>query len=455
MSRKKITIIGAGLCGSLLGILLAKKGYKIHVLEKRPDLRRADISAGRSINLALSDRGLNALEMVGLKSEVEKLCIPMKGRLIHAKDGSTNFSPYSGRANEYINSVSRGGLNGLLLDKLDSFSNAKTHFNLGCDVIDVENSTIKCTNSKTSKSETFQSDIIFGTDGAGSVVRQSMFNKFDKSTSQLSQEFLAHGYKELSIPADKNGGFRIEKNALHIWPRGSFMLIALPNLDGSFTVTLFLAYKGGEWSYEMLKDEATITKFFTSEFPDALQHMPNLIEDFQQNPTGKLGTVKCSPWHINDKILLMGDAAHAIVPFYGQGMNASFEDVSVFNQILESNQNNWEGLFQKYQTKRKKDADAIADLAIDNFYEMRDHVALPAFMKKRKIEMALEQNFPYDYYSKYSMVTFKPEMSYAEAMIKGRLQDEVLLEMCEDDTIENQDLKNILSTVNQKVEKRL
>ena len=264
----------------------------------------------------------------------------------------------------------------------------------------------------------------------------------------FSQDYLTHGYKELSILPTNTGEYKTYKNALHIWPRGDFMLIALPNLDGSFTVTLFLSYYDGKYNFNNLTTSEIVTEFFTEEFPDALALMPNLIDDFFENPTAALGTVKCSPWHYKGNTLLMGDAAHAIVPFYGQGMNASFEDVVEFNAILDNHKGDWETVFKVYESTRKKDTDAIADLAIDNFHEMKDHVANPIFQKKRKLEMALEEQFPEDYFSKYSLVTFNENIGYREAMLRGRAQDKAILNMLTDGELNlNDNLKLILEKV--------
>ena len=263
-----------------------------------------------------------------------------------------------------------------------------------------------------------------------------------------SQNYLSHGYKELEIPADKNGKYQISDGHLHIWPRGEYMLIALPNMDGSFTVTLFLSYDEGEYNFKNLTSEEKITTFFEKQFPDALKLIPSVKDEFFNNPTGPLGTIKCSPWMYKNKTILIGDAAHAIVPFYGQGMNASFEDVTVFDEILNQDLGSWEAVFKQYQNSRKEDVDAIADLAIDNFHEMKDHVANPLFKEKRKLEMELEKTFPNEYFSKYSMVTFNEDIPYAEAMKKGRAQDKALLNMVADNDLENNlDLKSVLKKV--------
>ncbi len=429
-----ILIIGAGLCGSLLALRLAQRGHKVMVYESRPDMRKTQVEAGRSINLALSDRGLRALRLVGVEKLTKEICIPMKGRLIHDEKGNTFESNYSGREGEYINSISRGDLNRILLEEADKNDNVTLNFNCKCLHVDHENSSATFLDIENKKEFTVKTDVVFGADGAGSVVRKS-FEGLANFDFTISQDFLTHGYKELEIPADTFGKHQISKDHLHIWPRGDYMLIALPNTDGSFTVTLFLSYNEGEYSFNNLVTKEKITSFFKQQFPDALELIPDVLAEFKNNPTGKLGTVKCYPWSYKNSLLL-GDAAHAVVPFYGQGMNASFEDVLVLDEVITQNKGeSWQVVFEKFQKIRKPDADAIADLAIDNYYEMRDHVANKDFKLKRKIEMALEKTFPNQYASKYSLVTFNEFIGYHEAMTRGRKQDDVLLSMIEKNEI--------------------
>lgn len=450
--QQNILIIGAGLCGSLLALRLAQRGFKVTVYEMRPDLRKTDISAGRSINLAFSDRGNKAMKLVGLETQVKALCIPMYGRMIHNKDGHTHLSNYSGRNHEYINSISRGDLNALLLTEAEKHENVSIHFNKKCKSVDFENPSALFQDYYTKEEFTANANIILATDGAGSVLRKSYYLS-KKFLFSFSQDYLTHGYKELSILPTQDGDYKTYKNALHIWPRGDFMLIALPNLDGSFTVTLFLSYSEGAYNFNNLTNEAIVLEFFKKEFPDALALMPNLVDDFFKNPTAPLGTVKCSPWHYKGNTLLMGDAAHAIVPFYGQGMNASFEDVVEFDKVLDKNLNTWEAVFSTYEKIRKKDTDAIADLAIDNFHEMKAHTANPIFQEKRKLEIALEENFPNEYESKYALVTFNENIGYREAMLTGRAQDKAILNLLSDKKINlKDDLKIILEQVKQETE---
>lgn len=434
--KENILIIGAGLCGSLLALRLGQRGYKVRVMELRPDLRTVDISAGRSINLAFSNRGIKAMKMVGIEHKVMKLCIPMHGRMLHDRDGNSKLSKYSGRDGEYINSISRELLTGLLMDEAEALENVSIEFNRKCNNVDFESNTAHFTNSESGETFECNADLIFGTDGAGSALRKSYFSE-RKFLFSFSQNYLTHGYKELTIPPTKNGDFRTFKNALHIWPRGEYMIIALPNLDGSFTVTLFLAYEGGVYNFDALSTEESVLNFFKNEFPDALELMPNLAKEFFENPTAPLGTVKCYPWQYKGKNMLLGDASHAIVPFYGQGMNASFEDVVEFDRFLDQHNGDWEKTFKAFQRKRKIDTDGIADLAIDNFHEMKDHVANPLFQKKRALEMTLETELPNDYFSKYSMVTFREDMGYHEAMTRGRAQDKAILNMIDDGEIDS------------------
>ena len=427
-SNQKLLIIGAGLCGSLLALRMAQRGYQVQLVEKRPDLRDVTQDAGRSINLSLSDRGLKALRLAGVEEQALELCIPMYGRMIHDKKSNTFMSNYSGRDGEYINSISRPGLNMLLLDKAQAMPNVELIFNKGCTAINLEQGTATFIDFNTKQESTFEGDLVLATDGAGSVVRKAMFDKRELLFS-FSQQWLTHGYKEITIPATKDGGYRTQKGALHIWPRGEDMLIALPNLDGSFTVTLFAPYANTKYCFDNLTTPEMVQEYFTQEYPDAIALMPNLVKEFFDNPTGPLGTIRCTPWHCYDKVVLLGDAAHAIVPFYGQGMNASFEDVFVFDEILDKHQGNWKTVLTEYEKTRRRDTDAIANLALDNFHEMKEHTASPLFQEKRKLEMAFEGQFPKQYSSKYSLVTFNEDISYHQAMTRGRAQDKTILKL--------------------------
>lgn len=413
--KKNIVIVGAGLVGSLLSVYLAKRGHKIDVFEKRPDIRDKKYKGGRSINLALSHRGWTALDGVGLRDKIEPISIPMYGRVIHQMDGTTDFQPY-GKNNQAIYSVSRGELNRQLVLEADKTPDVEFHYDRKCIHIDFYANEIEFKHTITNDLQDFKPDLIFGADGAYSKVRYEMQKTplFD-----FSQDYLEHGYKELTIPASENGGFRIEKNALHIWPRKSFMLIALPNLDGSFTCTLFAPFKG-ENGFNSVKTEQDAVAYFDNHFPSALKHMPTFVEDYMGNPTSYLTTMRCGPWHKN-KVALIGDASHAIVPFYGQGMNSGFEDCRVFDEVVERHSNrNWDSIFNEYSKIRKPDADAIADLALRNFVEMRDSTADDNFLLRKKLEqfiMKEEQGFV----PQYSMVSFTNKR-YSEALIQGDKQ---------------------------------
>lgn len=425
VKKERVIIVGAGLCGSLLAIRLAQRGYEVAMYEKRQDIREEVIDAGRSINLALSSRGLMALDRAGLKETVLEECIPMRGRMIHPLDGDPFLSPYSGRPEDYINSVSRPGLNIRLVEEADTFDNVALHFEAKVTRVDLENAEIEYMHGGERKTD--KGSIVIGTDGAGSIVRRSMMGRSTRLLFNFSQDFLRHGYKELSILPGDGGAWKIHKEALHIWPRGHFMIIALPNLDGSFTLTMFHPFES-EVGFNTLDTRDKVQAMFEKYYADLLPYIPHYLDEYFENPVGTLGTIKCYPWQAYGKSLIMGDAAHAIVPFYGQGMNASLEDVRIFDEILDEEEGNWERLFSRFQDARVENTNAIADLAIDNFYEMRDHVDDANFKQKRKIEMALEQEFT-DYYSKYSLVTFKPELNYKAAMDQGRAQDKLLLEM--------------------------
>jgi kynurenine 3-monooxygenase len=355
----------------------------------------------------------------------------MLGRMIHDKKGNKFLSRYSGRKEKFINSISRPGLNMLLLNAAEKLPNVTILFDQGCTDVDLKNSTAYFEDYTTKEEIIHSGDILFGTDGAGSVLRNNMF--IDKELRlSFSIDWLSHSYKELTIPAMDNGRFKTDNNALHIWPRGENMLIALPNLDGSFTVTLFLAHETGAMNFKKLNSRQAVTNYFKEEFPDAIELMPDLADEFFENPTGTLGTVKCYPWSTYGKTLIMGDAAHAIVPFYGQGMIASFEDVVVLDNHIEAHKGDWPAIFTNYQKERKKDTDAIADLAMDNFHEMKEHTANPLFQQKRKLEIAFEEHFPSQYNSKYSLVTFNEDIPYSVAMRRGRAQDKAILNLLDD-----------------------
>ena len=419
---KKVTIVGAGLVGSLLSIYLAKRGYKVNVFERRQDMRSALISAGRSINLALSDRGWKGLEGVGIADEIRKIAIPMYGRYIHHKDGSTAYQPY-GKNDQAIYSVSRAEINMKLMDLAEEQPNVKLHFEERCLEIDRKEMISVFEHNVTKDIVKDKSDLIFGADGAFAASRLNMQLTSDRF--EYNQHYIEAGYKELIIPPGENGKFLMEKNALHIWPRGSFMMIALPNPDGNFTCTLFLPFEG-EKSFANLKTQADVKAFFESEFPDAVPLMPSLLNDFFHNPTSSLVTVKCFPWVFDNKVALIGDAAHAIVPFYGQGMNCGFEDCVVLNDLISKHNENWNKILPEYQELRKPDGDAIADLAIGNFIEMRDKTADPKFLLQKKIEARFNEKYPEKWIPLYSMVTYSPNIRYSKALSEGKRQQLIM-----------------------------
>ncbi len=423
-----ILVIGAGLVGSLLSIFLAKRGFSVTLIEKRRDMRKGENLAGRSINLALSNRGWRALEKVGLAESVKKLAIPMNGRMIHDEKGNLSFQKY-GKEGEAIYSVSRGGLNWLLLNKAES-EGVRIKFNLDCSAVDFGKNEVMFSNSLTKKNENISADAIIGADGAFSAVRENIMKS---GRFNYEQFYLEHGYKELAIEATITDDFAMEPNALHIWPRGKFMLIALPNLDKSFTCTLFFPFKG-EISFDSLTSSQEVEKFFQKTFPDALNLMPDLSKYFFENPTSSLVTIKCFPW-VKNNCMLIGDASHAIVPFYGQGMNAGFEDCFLFDSMLDNTHQTWQSLFHEFQSSRKKDTDAIADLAINNFIEMRDKVADDKFLLRKKIERELNERFPDRWIPLYSMVTFT-DIGYASALKRGKEQEAIMDKVMSDPEID-------------------
>ncbi|HWR33818.1 MAG TPA: NAD(P)/FAD-dependent oxidoreductase [Chitinophagaceae bacterium] len=435
--KKDITIIGAGLVGSLLSIYLSKRGYNVKVFERRNDMRKEKMAAGRSINLALSDRGIKALEEVGIMDELRKICIPMHGRFIHKADGSTASQAY-GKHGQFINSVSRGELNKKLMDLAEHHA-AEIIFNHKCEFIDWKTNTITFelpdlpAGQAGSRLITHNSGLIFGADGAYSAARLQHHLQHDRF--QYSQYYIDFGYKELNIPPGENGDFRMEKNALHIWPRGNYMLIALPNIDGSFTCTLFFPFEG-EPSFASLNTKEKVKIFFEKTFTDAVPMMPTVEEDFFNNPTSSLVTVRCYPWIREDRFALIGDAAHAIVPFFGQGMNCGFEDCSVLNRLMDMHGEDWKTILLHYQQSRKPDGDAIAELALNNFIEMRDKVADPKFLLQKKIEAKLHEKYPDKWIPAYTQVTFSPHIRYSDALKRGQQQEKIMQQVMSMDGIE-------------------
>lgn len=420
--KDKISIVGAGLVGSLMAVILKKKGFSVQIFEKRSDPRKSEIAEGRSINLALSDRGIRPLKLAGVYDVIAPYLIPMNGRMMHDQAGELTFQPY-GKEGQFINSVSRAQLNELLIESAEK-AGVEVLFDHKCSDINFETSTIEFENGRH-----IESDLIIGTDGAFSAIRKKLqfTDRFN-----FSQHYIEHGYKELAIEP-KNDEFRLEPNYLHIWPRGNFMLIALPNNDKTFTCTLFFPFEGNP-SFSSLNTIEDVDSFFSTYFKDAQELIPDLSKQFFDNPTSSLVTTKCDPWFKNRTIIL-GDAAHAIVPFYGQGMNSGFEDVRLFVEMAEEMDWNWDQVLPNYSTKRKPNADAISELALHNFIEMRDHVADPDFLKRKKLEGQIQERFPEDWIPLYSMVTFS-DIPYSEALRLGKIQKRVMDEVLQLDEAE-------------------
>lgn len=420
MKQQQIVVVGAGLAGCLLTVYLAKRGYKVRVYERRPDPRTKGYVGGRSINLALSARGLWGLAGVGLDATVMRNdAIAMPGRMMHDRAGRTLFQPYSSNPKDAINSVSRGGLNLTLLNEAARMPGVELIFDHTCTDIDLD-APAAIFQTPSGSSVRIDADVVLGADGAFSPLRGKL-QKTDRF--EYSQTYLKHGYKELHIPPGSDGTYRIERNALHIWPRGGSMMIALPNRDGSFTCTLFWPFEG-EHSFQSVQN-VDITEFFREMYPDAVPLMPTLREDFAANPVGSLVTVRCWPWQHMGKVAVLGDAAHAIVPFYGQGMNCAFEDVRVFAELLDTLGGDFGRVLPQFQEARKANADAIADMALTNFVEMRDFAGRPEFQYRKKVEQTLHAKFPDKVHPQYNLVSFST-VPYVDAQRSGRELDGVV-----------------------------
>src|SRR5271163_3160505 len=430
----KITLIGAGLNGPLLAILLAQRGFSVEIYERRPDMRRVRMSAGRSINLALSTRGIHGLQKAGLWERMRSIIIPMRGRMMHSIAGDLTFQPYGQNEAEVINSISRAELNIALMNAAEE-QGANIHFDQRCTRYDLKTGAIRMRNEETGEETIRETGVVIGCDGAASAIRAEMLKL---SRFNFSQQYLDYGYKELTIPAGANGEHLLETHALHIWPRGNYMLIALPNIDGTFACILFLPFEGPD-SFANISTPAEVMQFFESRFPDAVTLMPQLAENYLANPTGAMVTIKCSPWHVEGRALLLGDAAHAIVPFFGQGINCGFEDCTALVELLDRYGPEWMRVFAEFEKERKVNTDAIANMAIENFIEMRDRVADSRFLFRKKVELALEAKYPQLFVPKYSMVTFH-RVPYSVALARGTVQDRMLAELCESiDRVEDLD----------------
>ena len=419
-SAKNVVVVGGGLVGSLLSILLARRGSDVRLLERRGDMRSSTAESGRSINLVLTTRGIRGLELAGLEERAARITIPVMGRMMHTIDGELSYQPYGKDGSECNHSISRAGLNRLLLSEAESCG-VRIEFEKKVCGADLERGKLFLADGSE-----VEAPVIFGADGGGSAVRRVLvgLDGFEESIQPLG-----HGYKELLIPPDEDGAFRIEKNALHIWPRGDLMLMALPNLDGSFTVTLYLPEVGPS-SFREVNSTERVRDLFTEQFPDSIPLIPDFEASYLDNPIGNLGTVRCRPWHFRDRLLLIGDAAHAVVPFFGQGMNCGFEDCVVLDALLETHGDDWERAFAEFTPSRKPQADAIADMAVENFVEMRDKVGDPGFLLRKEVEHRLEQTMPREYRSRYSMVMYS-SIPYRRALEAGLIQQEILDDLCD------------------------
>lgn len=413
-------IVGAGLSGTLMALFLARRGYSVELLEKRSDPRRGDVERGRSINMAISERGLNALRAVGLEEAVQELCIPMFGRMLHDIEGALSFQPY-GQPGQHIRSISRRDLNVRLLEATSQYPHIQTRFDVEIEDIDFDGKRVAMRTPENRRKHWITGRLIIGADGANSVVRDHMLRR---SRINFAQDYLDYGYKELLIPAGEDGQHVLDPNALHIWPRHKHMLIALPNQDGSFTVTLFLPWKGAQESFASLTDAPGVESFFQAYFPDALQLLPDLAEQFFANPIGSMVSIRCQPWHRGDAAVLIGDASHAIVPFYGQGMNAAFEDCFELDRLFDTLDPDQLGpIVETLSETRFPHAEAIRQLALDNFIEMRSNVANPAFLLRKQLERTIQAIVPNRYVPLYSMISFT-NVPYADALARAKRQDQ-------------------------------
>jgi len=442
---KRVSIVGGGLVGALLAVFLRRRGNPVTVYEARPDPREAALLGGRSINLIVTVRGIHALRQVGLWDAVSQITAPVLGRMMHDRSGGRIYQPYGKDEGERNYSVSRGALNNLLLGAAED-AGAEMLFDRRLVSFDVRDNRLSFATSDGRKIDLVP-ELVFGADGAASKVREGLMRV---AGAAESIEMLAHGYKELEFPPASDGAHAMDPKALHIWPRGEFMLMGLPNPDGSFTGTLYLPYKGAN-SLEELQDDSAVRAFFEREFPDAVPLLPGLTGEFAANPSGELGTVRCTPWQINGSAALIGDAAHAIVPFFGQGMNAGFEDCTVLAELFKANERDWERTLPAYEASRKPNGDAIAEMALDNFVEMRERVGDRAFLLRKEIEHRLERAFPAEYRSRYSMVVYS-RIPYAIAQQAGRIQAELLDRWCADvDDAESLDLSMAQTSIRRRL----
>ena len=446
--NKSAIIVGAGLVGSLWAVYLSKAGYKVTIYERRSDIRKAEISAGKSINLALSARGWKALDAVGVGDEIRKIAIPMYGRTMHDLEGNLTNQPY-GKDGQAIYSVSRGGVNAKLMDIAEEVGNATIHYNEECVGADTAKGIVYLENSKTGVKSEAQADVVFAADGAFSAVRYHCLQK--KPGFNFSQRYISDGYREILLPANEDGTYKLDKNALHIWPRGRFMLIALANEDGSFTCTLFMPEKGDDaGAFDNLKSKEQVDSFFKNTFPDFYEMMPNIADAWEDHPLSSLAIMRSYPWHF-DKVAMIGDSAHATVPFYGQGMNGAFEDCTVLAGLMEKHNEDWSKIFPEYSEVRKPDGDALQDLSLDNYFVMRDYVADPKFLLQKKIEAKFSKLYPDKWMPLYSQVTFS-DVRYSDAYKNGKRQDALMKEILERPGIEeNWESQDVMDAILEKI----
>lgn len=428
---KKATIVGAGLVGSLWAAYLTKAGYHVQLFDARNDLRTTDISAGKSINLALSNRGWKALKNVGVADEVQKIAIPMYGRTMHDVNGKLTFQAY-GKEDQAIFSTSRAKLNCILMDFAEKTQNASIKFNHECVDFNIEKQTLTFKNHADGSLVKHQSDLIFGCDGAFSAIRYFGLQRTNRFN--FEQMFIQDGYREILLPANEDGTHKLAKNTLHIWPRGKFMLIALPNEDGSYTCTLFMPYEGDKNAFDKLNSKEEVASFFKTTFPDFYELMPQIGEEWGTHPLSSLSIMRSHRYHHKNTVI-MGDAAHATVPFYGQGMNAGFEDCTVMFDLMQKHQENWTLIFEEFSKQRVDDGIALQDLSMYNYLVMRDYVADPLFLLRKKIEAKFSSLYPDKWMPLYSQVTFS-SIPYSEAMQAGEQQNSIMDKVMEVPDIE-------------------
>ena len=448
MSKEKSAIIvGAGLVGSLWAVYLSKAGYKVTIYERRSDIRKAEISAGKSINLALSTRGWTALDAVGVGDKIRDLAIPMTGRIMHSEEGDLSYQPY-GQEGQAIYSISRGGVNARMMDIAEQDGDATIYYNHQCTGVDLEAGKVRLLNKETNETVNDQADVVFACDGAFSAIRYKGMQKLDRF--DFSQDFIDDGYREILLPANEDGSYKMDKNALHIWPRGRFMLIALANEDGSFTCTLFMPYDGGENSFNSLDSKEKVDRFFKETFPDFYEMMPEIADAWEDHPLSSLAIMRSYPWH-HGKTVLMGDAAHATVPFYGQGMNGGFEDCTVMWRLMQKHNEDWDKVLAEYSIERKPDGDALQDLSLYNYHVMRDYVADPRFLLRKKIEAKFSKLYPEKWLPLYSQVTFS-NIRYSEAIANGKAQGRIMDEIMKHPNIEEiWDSQEIMDQIAEKI----